>query len=62
VYPPLRLLETALSKHNPFVAVGKLCFRGFANQFNGDAELLDDLVLIFFLLSRLRFELIVVKE
>jgi len=43
VYPPLRLLEAVLSKHNPFVALGKLCVGGFANQFNGDAELLDDL-------------------
>jgi hypothetical protein len=48
VYPPLRLMETVLSKHSPFVALGKLCAGGFVNQFNGDAELLDDLVPIFF--------------
>jgi hypothetical protein len=51
VYPPLRLLEAALSKHNPLVALGKLCIGGFANQFNGDAELLDDLVFIFLFFS-----------
>jgi hypothetical protein len=44
LYPRLGLLETALSsKHNPIVALGKLGSAGFVNQFNGDAELLDDL-------------------
>jgi hypothetical protein len=53
-------LETTLSsKLSPFVALGKKGFDGFVNKFNGDAELLDDLVRIFFF-PCLRSELIVV--
>ena len=47
MYPSLRLIENVLSKHSPFVALGKLCAGG-ENPFNGDAELLDDLVPTFF--------------
>ena len=50
-YPRMVFLETALgSKLNPLVALGKagrlgsLGLSGFANKFNADAELLDDLV------------------
>jgi len=49
-YPRMVFLETALeSKLNPLVALGKtgrlgsLGLSGFANKFNADAELLDDL-------------------
>jgi len=49
-YPRLPFLESALSTRlNPLVALGKsetFGLRGFSNHFNGDAELLDDLVLI----------------
>jgi len=52
VYPRMAFLETMLSsKFNPLVTLGKsgsLGFKGFVNKFNGDAELLDDLVLISF--------------
>jgi hypothetical protein len=45
-------LETALeSKYNPLVALGRngaLGLSGFVNKFNADAELLDDLVCVFF--------------
>ena len=58
-YPRLTFLETALSsKLNPLVALarsGTFGLQGFVNHFNGDAELLDDLVLTFPL--PLRFEL-----
>ena len=44
-------LETALeSKLNPLVALGKkgsLGLSGIVNKFNADAELLDDLVILF---------------
>ena len=47
-YPRMNFLETALSsKLNPLVALGRsgvFGLRGFVNQFNGDADLLDDLV------------------
>jgi hypothetical protein len=47
-YPRMVFLENALSsKFSPFVALGKLGPKGFMNRFNGDAELLDDLVFIF---------------
>jgi hypothetical protein len=44
-------LENALSsKFNPLVTLGRSgsfgTLKGFVNRFNGDAELLDDLVLI----------------
>lgn len=44
-------LENALSsKYNPLVTLGRSgtfgTLKGFVNRFNGDAELLDDLVLI----------------
>jgi hypothetical protein len=49
-YPRMTFLETALSTRlNPLVALSKtdtFGLRGFRNNFNGDAELLDDLVLI----------------
>jgi hypothetical protein len=49
-YPRLTFLESALSTRlNPLVALGKsetFGLRGFSNHFNGDTELLDDLVLI----------------
>jgi hypothetical protein len=52
-------LENALaSKFNPLVTLAKGSLKGFTNKFNGDAELLDDLVLICFS-SRLQSELIV---
>jgi hypothetical protein len=55
-YPRMTFLETALSTRlNPLVALSKtetFGLRGFRNNFNGDAELLDDLVLYFFHLSR----------
>ena len=55
LYPRLGLLETVLSsKFFPAAALHKLGFK--LNDFNGDAELLDDLVLAFF--SRLHSELI----
>lgn len=45
-------LETALeSKLNPLVHLGRngqLGLSGFVNKFNADAELLDDLVTLFF--------------
>ena len=48
----MTFLETALSsKLNPLVALGRsgaFGLRGFVNHFNGDADLLDDLVLISF--------------
>lgn len=44
-YPRMVFLEHALSsKYSPFVALGRLGIGGFLNRFNGDAELLDDLV------------------
>jgi hypothetical protein len=44
-YPRMVFLEHALSsKFSPFVALGRLGIEGFVNRFNGDAELLDDLV------------------
>lgn len=50
VYPRMAFLETILSsKFNPLVTLGRsgsLGLKGFVNKFNGDAELLDDLVLI----------------
>ena len=53
-------LENALSaKFSPFVALGRLGIEGFTNRFDGDVELLDDLVLTFIFFSRLRSELIV---
>ena len=56
LYPRLGLLETVLSsKFFPAAALNKLGFK--VNNFNGDAELLDDLVLTF-LFSRLHSELI----
>jgi hypothetical protein len=59
-YPRMVFLENALSsKFSPFVALGRLGIEGFVNRFNGDAELLDDLVLIFIFFSRLHSELIV---
>jgi hypothetical protein len=58
-YPCMVFLENALSsKFSPFVALGRLGIEGFVNRFNGDAELLDDLVLIFIFFSRPRSELI----
>ncbi len=52
VYPRMGFLETMLSsKFNPLVTLGRsgsLGLKGFVNKFNGDAELLDDLVLISF--------------
>jgi len=49
VYPRLGFLETILSsKFNPIVTLGKSRLKGFANKFNGDVELLDDLVFISF--------------
>jgi hypothetical protein len=49
-YPRMTFLETALSsKLNPLVALGRsgaFGLRGFVNHFNGDADLLDDLVSI----------------
>ncbi len=51
-YPRMTFLETALSsKLNPLVALGRsgaFGLRGFVNHFNGDADLLDDLVPISF--------------
>jgi hypothetical protein len=51
-YPRMVFLETALeSKFNPLVALGRngaLGLSGFVNKFNSDAELLDDLVRVFF--------------
>jgi hypothetical protein len=62
-YPRMVFLENALSsKLNPFVSLaksGSFGIKGFVNKFNGDAELLDDLVLIR-LSPCLRSELIVV--
>jgi hypothetical protein len=47
-YPRMVFLESFLaSKLNPLVTLGRsgsLGFKGFVNQFNADAELLDDLV------------------
>lgn len=47
-YPRMVLLETALaSRFNPLTALGRsgsLGLSGFVNKFNGEAELLDDLV------------------
>ena len=50
-YPRMVFLENALSsKFNPLVTLGRSGsfgpLKGFVNRFNGDAELLDDLVLI----------------
>jgi hypothetical protein len=46
LYPRMTFLETMLSsKFNPIVTIGKSGLKGFANSFNGDVELLDDLVL-----------------
>jgi hypothetical protein len=60
LYPRLGLLETVLSsKFFPAAAFNKLGFK--VNNFNGDAELLDDLVLTF-LFSRLHSELIYMKN
>ena len=48
MYPRLGFLETFLSsKFNPIVTLGKSSLKGFANKFNGDVELLDDLVFNF---------------
>jgi len=51
-FPRMTFLETALSsKLNPLVALGRsgaFGLRGFVNHFNGDADLLDDLVPISF--------------
>lgn len=63
-YPRMVFLENALSsKFNPFLTMAKAGsirgLKGFVNQFNGDAELLDDLVFIRFS-ACLRPELIVV--
>lgn len=59
VYPRMAFLESMLSsKFNPLVTLGKSSFKGFVNKYNGDAELLDDLVLISFppcLRSKLNF-------
>jgi len=53
LYPRLGFLETVLSsKFYPAAALNMLGFK--VNDFNGDAELLDDLVLTF-LFSRLHF-------
>jgi hypothetical protein len=57
-YPRMVFLENAL-KFSPLVALGKLGMDGFVNRFNGDAELLDDLVFISIFFSHLRSELIV---
>jgi hypothetical protein len=58
-YPRLVIWENALSsKSSPFVASMRNV-PGFVNKFNGDAELLDDLVRIFGFSSRLHSELIV---
>ena len=47
VYPRLGFLETILSsKFNPIVTLGKSKMKGFTNKYNGDVELLDDLVFI----------------
>lgn len=60
LYPRLGLLETVLSsKFFPAAVFNKLGFK--VNNFNGDAELLDDLVLTF-LFSRLHSELIDIFE
>lgn len=54
-YPRMVFLEAALeSKFNPLVALGRsgsLGLSGIVNKFNADAELLDDLVRAFFLVS-----------
>jgi hypothetical protein len=51
-YPRMVFLENALSsKFSPFVVLGRLGNKEFMNRFNGDAELLDDLVLNFILFS-----------
>jgi len=60
-YPRMVFLETALSsKFNPLVTLGRQgsILKGFVNKFNGDAELLDDLVFIPFF-PRLHSELII---
>ena len=58
-YPRLAFLESVLSsKFNPLVTLGRtgsLGLKGFVNKFNGDAELLDDLVLISFPLLALAY-------
>ena len=62
MYPRMGLLEATLSsKLSPFVALGRMGFEGFVNKFNGDAELLDDVVRICFSI-RLCFELIAVQR
>jgi hypothetical protein len=49
VYPRLGFLESILSsRFNPIVTLGKARLKGFTNNFNGDVELLDDLVFISF--------------
>ena len=54
-YPRMVFLETALeSKFNPLVVLGRngaLGLSGFVNKFNSEAELLDDLVRVFFPMS-----------
>jgi hypothetical protein len=63
LYPRMVFLETVLSsKFFPSVALKKLgCGRiAEKNKFNGEAELLDDLVRSIFFFSRQRSELIVV--
>jgi hypothetical protein len=54
-YPRMVFLETALeSKFNPLVVLGRngvLGLSGFVNKFNSEAELLDDLVRVFFPIS-----------
>ena len=59
-------LETALeSKFNPLVALGRngaLGLSGFVNKFNSDAELLDDLVRVFFPPCLIHFDLIPDKK
>ena len=47
-YPRMVFLESALSsKSSPLVVLARLGIGGFMNRFNGDAELLDDLVTYF---------------
>ena len=65
-YPRMVFLENALSsKLNPFMSLARSGsingLKGFVNKFNGDAELLDDLVPICFS-PCLRPELIVVLK
>lgn len=50
-YPRMVFLESALdSKYNPLVVLGRngaLGLSGFVNKFNAEAELLDDLVSLY---------------